>query len=322
MTITGQRLASYALPKGLGFLRTFERRILLRSGGRIPESTPPVFIIGAPRTGSTLLYQVLTQRFRVGYISNLAALFYKSLYLGFRVHRRAFGDAPHGSFTSEYGRTRGWIAPSECGKFWYQWFPKEPHFVPANAWQPGKYDRLRDTMAAISQASERPFVFKNLMCGQRLQVLAKVFPEARYIFIVRDPLDTAQSILIRREMHQGGKEEWSSVKPPNYPELSRLPYPAQIVGQVYWTGRQIREDLARLPAGSSVTVRYEDFCQDITGQLDRMASFLRSGGVELQEREHAVLPRVKLQRSRTVSEEDHAALATEVSRLDWSYLAA
>jgi hypothetical protein len=320
MTMTAQRLAYYAVPKGLGFLRAVERQARVHSGGRIPDSAPPVFIVGAPRTGSTLLYQLLTQRFRVGYISNLASLFFKSLYIGVRLHRQAFGDAPHDSFSSDYGRTSGWKAPSECGKFWYQWFPQEPHFVSADDWRPGQYDRLRDTVAAIAQMLEVPFVFKNLTCGQRLQVLPLVFPEARYIFAVRDPLDTAQSILRRRIAHGGDKSEWSSVKPPNYAELARLPYPAQIVGQVYWTERQIQEDLSRLPANRRLTVHYENLCDDPSGELDQIAAFLSRDGVVLRERENATLPSVQRQRARTVSDDDYAALVAEVDRLDWSYL--
>ena len=32
---------------------------------------PPVFILGAPRSGSTLLYQVLTEAFDFAYLTNL-----------------------------------------------------------------------------------------------------------------------------------------------------------------------------------------------------------------------------------------------------------
>jgi hypothetical protein len=38
------------------------------------ENTYPVFIIGAPRSGSTLLYQLLVKHSRIAYISNLMSL--------------------------------------------------------------------------------------------------------------------------------------------------------------------------------------------------------------------------------------------------------
>jgi hypothetical protein len=320
MKLTTQRVAYYALPKALGFLRALELQALRESAGRIPRSAPPVFIVGSPRTGSTLFYQLLTQRFRVGYVSNLAALFFKSLSVGIRLHQHIFGDRPHNSFTSYYGRTAGWAAPSECGKFWYQWFPDDRHFVSADEWRPGRYARLRDTLAVISQTLRTPFVFKNLTCGQRLQVLPRIFPEARYLFIVRDPLHTAESILARRQRNGGDKQQWSSVRPSNFQDLAELPYPVQVAAQVYWTGRQIREDLSRLPADRSLTIRYEDLCSDVTGELDRVASFLRSAGASLAERDQPWMPPVRIQHSSAVSREDHVALTAEVARFDWSHL--
>jgi len=38
--------------------------------GDTPLRYPPLFIIGPPRTGSTLLYQLVVQRFDVGYLAN------------------------------------------------------------------------------------------------------------------------------------------------------------------------------------------------------------------------------------------------------------
>ena len=42
---------------------------------------PPIFIIGAPRSGSTLLYQVLINNFKLSYIPNISSIFYKYSYL-------------------------------------------------------------------------------------------------------------------------------------------------------------------------------------------------------------------------------------------------
>ena len=57
-------------------LHTWERMTLLDTEEKLEY--PPIFIIGAPRSGSTLLYQVLTDYFEVGYISNLHAHFFGS----------------------------------------------------------------------------------------------------------------------------------------------------------------------------------------------------------------------------------------------------
>jgi len=41
----------------------------------LPEELNPIFIVGAPRSGSTLLFQLLIRHTKLIYISNLMALF-------------------------------------------------------------------------------------------------------------------------------------------------------------------------------------------------------------------------------------------------------
>ena len=73
----------------------------------------PIFIIGAPRSGSTLLYQLLVKHTRVGYISNLMSLFpHKMITLA------EYTKAWHGSRNlkkSNLGYIAGLFSPSEAG---------------------------------------------------------------------------------------------------------------------------------------------------------------------------------------------------------------
>ena len=88
------------------------------------EKAFPVFIIGAPRTGSTFLYQSITNSLDVAYIDNLVELFYDSFCAGFFISKALYGNKPHNNFVSYHGNTRrlgGLHAPSECGAFWYRW---------------------------------------------------------------------------------------------------------------------------------------------------------------------------------------------------------
>src|SRR6056297_1278708 len=105
------RLVSLAAP----VIHFFERD-KIKSYGSQPLKHQPVFIIGAPRTGSTILYQALTNLYDVLYIDNLVCRFHRNLFLGFRVSNRIYGAKPHNSFSSYHGRTRGGHSPSECGQ--------------------------------------------------------------------------------------------------------------------------------------------------------------------------------------------------------------
>lgn len=95
---------------------------------------PPVFIIGPPRSGTTLLYQILIDRYRFAYFTNFTANFYETPISAFWIAAKLFPDAQLGDYASRYGRTQGWRGPHECGAFWYRWFPRGEHvYVPPGA---------------------------------------------------------------------------------------------------------------------------------------------------------------------------------------------
>lgn len=278
---------------------------------------PPLFLIGAPRTGSTLIYQVITNFFEVNYTSNFGALFYHSLFIGMRLEKRLFGNGFHNNFISINGRTRGLRSPNECGKFWYRWFPKDRHFVGGDEFRTNELTALRRTILAVTKLMPRPFVFKNLNCGQRLQVLHKILPEALFIYCKRNPLYTAQSILEGRERVLGDKNKWWSVMPRNMSELLKLPYPEQVVKQVYYLQAQIEQDLPLFPEKQFIEVSYEALCDDLLGTLKQISDFWKRNGVNVGRREGALLPDLKLSERMRVSMSDFKALSVEINKLDW-----
>ena len=69
-----------------------------------PEPSRNVFVVGAPRSGTTVLIQALAAAFDVGYISNLAASFWQAPALGVLFSRRLVPERIF-SGNSRYGRT-------------------------------------------------------------------------------------------------------------------------------------------------------------------------------------------------------------------------
>lgn len=94
---------------------------------------PPVFIIGAPRSGTTLLYQVMAARFQVAYSTNFLAMFYKASILGMALSQKLHGgdSSEPNTFQSHHGSTAGHAGPYEAGEFWYRWFPRGWHIYVA-----------------------------------------------------------------------------------------------------------------------------------------------------------------------------------------------
>jgi len=75
---------------------------------------PPVFIIGAPRCGSTLLYKVLTECFKFFYFSNLTARFYKTPICGSLLQNMLGVRARTGEYNFNYGQVEGLGSPNGC----------------------------------------------------------------------------------------------------------------------------------------------------------------------------------------------------------------
>lgn len=311
-----QRAAGALLPSVLGVLSPIEAARLRRVDTGRAIAAPPVFIVGAPRTGSTVLYQVITNALDVAYLSNLAALMYRSLYLGLRAHAGVYGTRAHDCFESRYGRTSGLAAPSETGKLWYRWFPRDRDCIEAGDVDTERLTALRAAVAATTADLGRNVVFKNLNNGQRLRVLQPLFPEALVIFVRRDPLATACSLLAARRRLRGSADEWLSVRPCDVERLRTLPWPDQIAGQVHSLERRIEADLALFPDGQVLRIRYEALCGDVGAAVDAVEALLAANGPRPARRPGASLPRLHAG-APVADPEDISLLHAAVARLDW-----
>jgi len=246
---------------------------------------PPIFIIGAPRTGSTLLYELLTNRYALAYIDNFMARRVRQMRARALVSRWRHDNRPHGHFSSNHGQTPGSNGPNECGAFWYQWFPRDPPYSPPGTLSEAQIQQLQRAVAGIEHATGRPVVFKNLFCSLRIGVLAEAFPEARFIWCRRDVAAVARSLLRGRHARFGDYETWWSVKPPGYEKLAQLPPAEQVVGQVIETERLIEEDLARHVREDRVMrCEYDRLCQQPRAVLSDCRSWLQDAAIPVADR--------------------------------------
>lgn len=220
----------------------------------------PVFIIGAPRTGSTILYQALTNIYEVAYIDNVACEWHNNLRFGMWLSERLYGSKAHNNFKANHGDTAefGGHAPSECGGFWYRWLPTDRHFVDDADITPAMVCQLREEVLGVSSRIGKPLVFKNLNAGQRLRLIKKAFPDAKLIFVRRDPRFVTRSILKARARLGIAEGAWWSIRPQNFESLKSLPEPEMCAAQIYYLEKQIQKDLALFPKESFRVIHYQE----------------------------------------------------------------
>ncbi len=244
---------------------------------------PVVFVVGVPRSGTTLVMQWLAASGLVSYPSNLLARFFRAPYVGARIQqmltdpRYAFRDeldtlrcTTDPELSSDLGKTRGVLAPNEFWYFWRRFFPEAGADWRAGAGSAGLEPPARFVaeLALLERAFERPFALKAVIADWNIPFLDGLFPQALFLYIRRDPLFSAQSLLQARERYYGDRRHWYSFRPPEYERLRRLDPVEQVVAQVCATRSAVERGLAQVAEQRRLTIQYEDFCAD-TQQLTR-----------------------------------------------------
>lgn len=231
----------------------------------------PIFILGAPRTGSTILYQSLVSAFSLPFFDNLTndrvpenPIIGLWLQAG---HPRREKIAS----TSRFGKVAGSWQPSEASGIMTGWFGGgHPSELVSAGILPGREQHFLSTMAAARELCGRPLVIKNAWNCFRIAYLSAALPASSFIWIRRDIVAAAKSDLSARLAVQGDSRSWNSATPRNINELAALPPWRQVVENQAEFSRAIAGAGIRLGASRFVEVWYEDLCADQHGTLVRL----------------------------------------------------
>lgn len=255
---------------------------------------PVIFIVGLPRSGTTPLAQMLIQRFRLGYASNLIARFWKAPELGIVLTREISADPGRAScaLESRYGFTAGYEGHHEFGYFWRRWFDfNETHYLNQNAQSRVDITGLLKALSVMEYTWERPLFFKNpAALPLQTAFLSRILPASLFIYIKREHLPIAVSLFNGRRKYMGDTNRWFSIKPPEYLSLKERTIPEQIAGQVYYTQRELNRQLGQVPDQRRCSLSFSDLCRDPDKELDKIRDFLLSASDQVQERKVSFTP--------------------------------
>lgn len=274
--------------------RTLRQRMLhareVARGAKLAQRVDrtPIFVLGAPRSGTTLLYQLLVEGLDVGWLANAHMA---SPGRASTIERR---DRPRAARTasdweSSHGATREAWGPSEAGEFWYRVFPREPHQL--GEWDPTRQQRrqLRAMVREFLDACGGPVVLKNVFNTLRVPQLADALPEARFVHIERDLESNARSLLAGRAK-RGDLNAWWSARPDGADELRDATPAEQVVWQVQRMNDIAHEELGALHHDRGLIVSYDELCADPGALLTRIHAWLVDGGCQVELRDGAQLP--------------------------------
>lgn len=250
------------------------------------EVLPVLYIVGLPRSGTTLASQLVCRGLEVGYINNLIARFWRRPSVGIRMSKIVLAEELRSQieFTSRHGVTHGLAGPHEFGYFWRKWLDLdriETHSPPVMHLTTLDGKGFKRTLEReIVEPFALPVVFKNPICAFYASFLTSMHPRSAFIWIRRNPYAVAASILKCRHERLGSYNHWWSLKPATYPVISQLADPAEQVA------RQVadctKEMASALGSGRLLcrTFDYEDICRRPAAFVQSVADLLAHMGTK------------------------------------------
>lgn len=255
------------------------------------ERFAPIFVVGPPRSGSTLVYQALCRSLEVSYVSNLMSLLPRFIarLAPFSLRHAPAADAPFEA--GEYGFLPGLFSPSEAGKVMDKWF--------AGGTDRAFRDAVRRSIAGMGRCTGRPLLVKCASLALKLETILEVLPNARVVILTREPAFVVQSLLLGKTDTDLAADRWEGIDPPGSEAHRAAGSEAETAWQIAEILRMIERDAAKARPECVSRMTYEEFCADPRSTVRRIAGELRIGCAAAD----ALPARFEISRQRRVSEE-------------------
>jgi hypothetical protein len=272
---TRNRAAYFAVAHtGLAVVAAPLDRLLARAERRryahaAPPKKPIILVGGAPRSGTTILDQVLIGSLPVTYFNNLTAVFPRAPIVANELFGR-FLRKPPPDAPNFYGRTAGFAGRNDGLHLWDRWLGND-RYRPPTRLEPAVADDMRRFFGAFEAAFGGPIVNKNNALAVCADVVAGALPTAHFVCIRREPAYAVQSILGTREFIQGRREAPYGVGDPDYAGRPGADPIEEVCAQVLYTERRMAELQRTLGPARFWIVEYEEFCRAPHVVVERVA---------------------------------------------------
>lgn len=281
----------------------------------VGEPWPTIHVIGAPRSGTTLVTQLLASHLRVAPITNLAAAFWAAPVHGLRLSKKLLGLGLPSSYASTYGRTADLSEPHEFGYFWSRLLgyreliePEHPEADPVD------WARARTVLTNMTAAVAAPVLFKSFQLGFYAAEVRRVLPRTVFVLVRRDPVENALSILKLRREYSGGLEHVTGVRARACEAYAAAPPEVQAASQAVHTHAAFQRALARAGGPGLLEVDYEALCAQPEAFLGQVEGALGEVGCTVPRLDRP-LPRLDVRPASEGRPGERAAVVAAVASL-------
>jgi hypothetical protein len=245
-----------------------ERRLVADLANRRTPLHPLILVCGAPRSGTTVVYQTLANHLPAAYFSNLTALFPRAPLVAQRLFGR-FVAKPQAAYNSFYGRTAGLGGTSDALHLWDRWLGADRSVIPTELTADARQS-LRDFFVAASHVFDRPLVNKNNSLNLSAHLVAECLPHATFLCLTREPRQLARSLYRARCDIHGTPTAAYGIAGPSGSDERDDPV-RSVCRQAAFYDNVNRRQAERLGSERFWLVSYEDFCRDPTALVLRVA---------------------------------------------------
>lgn len=255
--MTVRRLARWCLVTTNRLCAPLDR--LFRDGGHLDAE--PLFIVGLPRSGTTLAYEVVVQAFKVAYFSKIYNYTFGLPNLTTRLlsHRLR---RPEARYESTYGSIPGLFTPAEHHHIFRIGFGESAqlgHHVPAGAISARDARAMNQTLDSISNIAGLPYVFKDVYLTLSVAALLEHIRGSRVLVITRDPVAVAASVY-RKRSEPGLAGQWWSLRPPLAETVAGTELVEQVAFQCARSRQLLEQQLATADPKRFRVFDYAEIC--------------------------------------------------------------
>lgn len=248
----------------------------------------PLFLLGFWRSGTTLLHNLLSMDPGWGFVNTYQAAMPDVFLAGQnRVRRMIEKSLPANrgvdnipvDFAMPQEEEIAMMCVSGLSPYAYLHFPRSAegsldYLFPKDRLEPERLERWKQEYTKLLRAASyymkgKPLLLKSPSNTSRITALLDLFPDARFVYIQRDPYDTVRSYahLIRL------MNDWHALQRADFDQLLQKQLGVyRDMAEAYLDQRTL------IPAGRLVEIRYEELEQNKVGQVRHIYDALGFNG--------------------------------------------
>lgn len=243
----------------------------MNEGGSIER---PVFFIGMPRSGTTVLFEAFARHPDLGWLSNYSEMwpqwpvanmlcrFFDNRVLSLRGHKKQYGRVIIGN--------RYLPQPVEAYPFWDLYTQREfsLDYLLGEEASTRTTVRVRRAVGAVLKYQHKNRLATKLTGPGRIGYINSIFPDAVYIHVIRDGRSVVNSLLnVRFWKEKGGFKGpfWKNgLRPQDLRQWNDYQQEPAVLAAIQWIRviETTREEASALGAGQYQEVKYEDFVSE------------------------------------------------------------